>query len=472
MLELAVRGGMVVTETGILAADIGIENSTIVQLAAPGALPGARRELIADGCFVLPGVIDIHFHVRAPANPERATFASETRGAAAGGVTTLLEMPVSVPSCATLEVFEARKALANQEAYINFGLYAAPGLGNRDEILRMRDAGACGYKVFTHASPKGREDEFLGICVEDEDKLYEILEIVRESGRLLSVHAENERLIQLFERRARATGGQDVAAFLASRPPAVEAMSVAQMVALCQATSAHVHLAHVSCAPALALLEAAQQMGLPMTGETCPHYLFYTADAMDEHGPFAMIKPPLRAQADQDALWRGLHAGSLLAITTDHSPFTLAEKERGLDNIWQASIGIPGGEALVPVVLTEAVEGRISWQQAVNWLSTHPAQLFDLYPRKGTIAPGADADLTLYDPRGETRLDSTAWHAKSKVTERLYHGRKVCGKVHSTVVNGQVVYTDGKVIGEPGTGIFVRPGEPSDAKSAHRTPVF
>ncbi len=297
--------------------------------------PAARFD--ATGLLILPGFIDIHFHVRAPAHPQRGTWESESRAAAAGGVTTVFEMPISTPGCARRDIFESRKALGAAESYVNFGLYGAPGLLDRGEILGMAEAGAVGFKVFTHAAPKGREDEFMGICLEHEADLYRALEMTKETGLLTSFHAENQSLIELFEERIRATGRTDPMAFVESRPPVVEAMSVAQLSVLCGATGAWVHIAHVSCEAALNELRKGQMDGLPMTGETCPHYLLFSEEEMRQFGPFATIKPPLRTESDQMALWEGLFDGSLIAITTDHSPFTLAEKERGLDNIWQSA---------------------------------------------------------------------------------------------------------------------------------------
>jgi allantoinase len=457
MLDLAIKGGTVVTENGVFAADVGIEGDQIALVARSGGLPAARREINAEGILILPGVIDIHFHVRAPAHPQRGTWESESRAAAAGGVTTVLEMPISTPGCARRDILENRKGLGLTQAYVNFGLYGAPGLLDRDEILGMADAGACGFKVFTHAAPKDRADEFLGICIEREADIYKALELTRETGLITSFHAENQSLIELFEERIRATGRSDPMAFVESRPPAVEAMSVAQLVVLCAATGARVHIAHVSCAAALDALRKGQADGLPMTGETCPHYLLFTAEDMAKHGPFAMIKPPLRTEADHAALWGGLLDGSLMAITTDHSPFTLAEKERGLENIWQGAIGAPGVEALVPFVMTEALEGRLTLEEAVRFISSDGAKLFGFYPQKGTIQPGADADLTLYDPRGEGTIDSSQWLSKSKVTERLYHGRRQVGRVDRTIVNGQIVYDRGQIVAEMGVGRFVRP---------------
>ncbi len=457
MLDIAIRGGMVVNATGLIKADIGIEHDTITVVASSGAMPAARREIQADGKLILPGAIDIHFHVRAPSNPERGTFATETQAAAAGGVTTILEMPISSPCCTRSEIFENRKALGLSQTYVNFGLYGAPGLLDEEEVLAMAEAGACGFKIFTHAVPLGREDEFEGLCLDNEADLYRTLELVKETGLLTSFHAENQRLIDLFGKRIRATGRKDPAAFIASRPPVVEAMSVAQLVQLCKAVDARVHIAHVSCAAALQALQAAQAEGLPMTGETCPHYLLFTEDDMVKHGPFATIKPPLRTEEDQRALWQGLLDGSLSVITTDHSPFTLAEKERGLEDIWQSAIGAPGVEALVPIVLTEALNGRISLEQAVQFVSTQPAHLFNLFPQKGTISPGADADVVIFDPEPEGIIDSGRWFSKSRVTDRLYNGLRRRGKIDMTLVSGAVVFDQGRIVAEPGAGRFVRP---------------
>lgn len=467
MLDLAIKGGTLVTEWGTYPADIGVEGTAIAAVGRPGTLPAARHELDAAGLLVLPGAIDIHFHVRAPGYPERGTFVTETGAAAAGGVTTVLEMPISTPGCARRDIFESRRALGQAQAIVNFGLYGAPGLLQRDEILGMAEAGACGFKIFTHAAPPDRADEFLGICLPDEDDLYRALELVSETGLLTTVHAENERLIQLFDGRMRGTGRTDPAAFTASRPTVVEAMSVAQLAVISEALGARIHVAHVSAEWPLRILREAQARGLPMTGETCPHYLAFTSDDLERHGPFALIKPPLRTAADQTALWQGLADGTLTAITTDHSPFTLAEKERGSADIWRAAIGAPGVEALVPFTLTEALEGRITLEQAVRLICGQPARLFGLQDRKGQLAPGMDADILLYDPRSAGPIDSSRWVTQARAIERLYHGRASRGHVHATVVNGTVVFRDGAVVGKPGTGQFVQP-TPGGQRIPHR----
>lgn len=457
MLDIAIKGGTVLNEDTVLPADVGIEGDQIVMVAAPGSLPPARRELDAEGMLVLPGAIDIHFHVRAPGHPERGTFETETQAAAAGGVTTLLEMPISVPGCARRAILESRRALGEARSLINFGLYGAAGLLDRDEILGMAEAGACGFKIFTHAAPKDREDEFLGICIPDEDNLYNALELIRESGLLTVFHAENDRLIRHFEGRVRATGRRDATAFADSRPPVVEAMSIAQIAVLCESIGTPVHIAHVSGDLPLQMLRAAQARGLPMTGETCPHYLALNREDLERHGPYALLKPPLRTAADQHALWEGLRDGALCAITTDHSPFTFEEKERGRDDIWRAAIGMPGIEFLVPYVLTQALEGSIALTDAVRWLCGQPARLFRLYPNKGVIRPGASADITVYDPRPSGFTNTARWFTKARAIARAYDGLPVRGEVRATLVNGTVAYEAGHVVGKPGLGRFVRP---------------
>lgn len=457
MLDLAIKGGVVVTEDGQFQADVGIEAGCISLISSHGALPPARREESADGCLVLPGVVDIHFHVRAPGHPHRGTFITETQAAAAGGVTTILEMPISVPCCASPEIFEMRRKLGERDSCVNFGLYGAPGLLVRDDILGMADAGAIAFKIFTHAVPPGREEEFSGLCLDRADDLYRMLELVKETGRFVSCHAESEQLIQLFESRTRGLGRTDPRAFVESRPPVVEAMSIAQLAVLSADLGVHVHIAHVSGAAALHQLQLAQAAGRNMTGETCPQYLLFTASDMDRHGPFAMIKPPLRTASDNAALWAGLIGGSLMAIASDHSPFTLEEKERGVVDIWKGAIGLPGIEALLPMIMTEAIDGRFSLQMAVRLLCSQPARLFNLYPQRGTLQVGAAADVVIYSPGAEGVVNSKLWITKARAIDRLYDGRRQLGAVRTTIVNGAVVYDNGRIVAEPGGGRFLRP---------------
>ena len=455
--DTVIQNAQVVLETGIARLDLGIRGGRIAFLAADASGITADTVIDAGGKLLLPGAIDIHFHCRAPAYPQRGDFASETRAAAAGGVTTIFEMPISKPCCATAEVFRQRKALAARDCIVNFGLYGAPGLLDREEIAAMVAEGAIGFKIFMTAAPKGRDDEFVGLCLPEVPELYQALQLVAETGLVCAVHAENNQLLEWHTAQLIAAGRNDVPAHGESRPPHVEALAIATLLALNASIGAKLHIAHVSGADALAVLRAFQAQGAEATGETCPQYLFFTEADLERCGPYAKINPPLRSKADQAALWQGLRDGALLSITTDHSPFTVAEKERAREDIWATPPGAPGVEELLLGVMHEALGGRISVQQAVALIATNGAKRFGIYPERGAIRVGAAADLVLYDPQAATTISREMLFSKARDCDKLYAGMTFRGAVTRTIVNGKTVFLDGEVLGAPGDGQFVRP---------------
>lgn len=449
--------GDVVTEQGIEAVDIAIQDGVIVALFQRGADVDADEIIDATGSYVIPGAVDIHFHCRAPAYPQRGDFATETRAAAAGGVTTIFEMPISKPCCATGEIFRARRTLGEANAYVNFALYGAPGLLRRDEVQAMAAEGAIGYKIFTTAAPAGRDDEFEGLCLPETHKLYQALQLVAETGLVCVIHAEDNPLLEWHTAQLKAAGRNDIAAHGESRPPHVEAVSVATLLTLNEKIGCQLHIAHVSSRAALNVLRQYKRAGSTATGETCPHYLFFTEADMGRVGPYAKINPPLRQKTDQEAVWEGILDGSLMAVTTDHSPFTVEEKERARTDIWLTPPGAPGVEELVLGMMDAALNGRLSIEKAVQLISTNGAKRFGIYPHKGTIAVGADADIVLYDPRETTTIQPDMLFSQAKDCDKLYEGMTFKGRVCRTLVNGKTVFLNGKVIGEAGWGRFVRP---------------
>lgn len=457
MLDLAIVGGKVVTPLGVLNADIGIEADRIAMVAAPGALPAARTVLDATDQLVMPGAIDIHFHCRAPAHPARGDFATETRAAAAGGVTTVFEMPISKPATATVDIFRHRRALGEANVYVNFALFGAPGTLRPENVLGMAEEGAIAFKIFMHAAPPTREDEFLGLCIPNEGNLYEALRLVKETGLRCTIHAENNNLLEYRIAQLTAQGRRDVAAHLASRPPLVEALAIGEVLAIGEDLDQPIHIAHLSSRAGLEVLRRYQRAGAAATAETCPHYLLFTEAKMAEVGPYAKINPPLRTQTDIDALWEGLQEGSIVAVTTDHSPFTVEEKERARSDIWATPSGAPGVEQLVPFIMSEALRGRMSVEKAVDLVSANGAKLFNLYPQKGALMAGSDADLAIYDPRPAVRVERSKLFTKARECDRLYDGMVMQGQVTTTIVNGKIVFRDGQIVGEKGDGRFVRP---------------
>jgi dihydroorotase (multifunctional complex type) len=456
VFDLLIRGAMVATPEGQKRLDVAVRGDKIVALLAPGTPAAARETLEASGKHLLPGAIDIHFHVRAPAYPERGTWESETRAAAAGGVTTVFEMPISKPCCATPEVFVNRRAQGQREAVVNFALYGAPGLLEPDLVQGMAEEGAIAFKIFTTDPVPGRQDEFEGLCVPEEWQQLRALELAKETGLVTVVHAESQPLMDYYTRLAKATGRNDAPIHGASRPPVVEALAISKIATLNDLVGTKLHIAHVTSRHALQTLRK-WQGHQDISGETCPQYLLFTEEALAEFGSYAKINPPLRQQGDVEALWEGLRDGSLLAVTTDHSPFTVEEKERARSDIWAAPPGAPGVEFLVPMMLDAAARGRVTLEQAVALISGNGAWRFGLYGRKGVIAPGADADMIVVDLQAETTVDRAKEFSRSRDTDYLFHGRTFKGRVDRTIVNGKTVFAGGEVLGKPGDGRFVRP---------------
>ena len=461
-VDLAVTGGRILNpsyETTFASrpGTVAVEGGRITGILDPADRPSARETIDATGMLVLPGGIDPHFHCRAPSFPERGDFATESRAAAAGGVTTIFEMPISKPGVATTQALEDRGSLVVRDAHVNIALYGAPGLLAKGEVDGMAKAGAIAFKLFMTEAPPGREDEFEGLIAPDLATIGAALELTRATGLRCAIHCEDQSLIDWYTRQARGRSVEDWQRNLMSRPAVVETAAVAGVLQLAQFLEAPVHIVHASAEASVDLIRAAKHAGTPVTAETCPHYLLFTNAELERVGPYGKINPPMRQREDQDALWRGLHDGVLDFVATDHAPFTAAEKEAAWGNIIDAPPGHPGVEALVPLLLTWGLKGTFTLERSVELLASNAARSFGLYPRKGVLRPGADADICVFDPRRKTVLNGSAWLTKGAEASRLYRELPVGGSVHATVVGGRVVYREGCIIGQPGCGAWLRP---------------
>ena len=454
--DVVIRGGTVVTEDGVQLADVAVTSGRIAALLKPGTETAASEVIEASGLHVLPGAVDIHFHVRAPAYPERGTVSSETKAAAAGGVTTLFEMPISKPCCATPEVFRNRRDLFADQAYVDFALYGAPGTLDPINVAGMVEEGAIGFKIFMTEAPKGRDDECIGLCLPQEGPLLEALHLVADSGLVTSVHAESSPLLKYFTDKLLKTGRNDPSTHGESRPPVVEALAIAKLLTLNQQAGASLHVAHVTSRMAVDTIRMFQEQGMNVTAETCPQYLLFTEAELAKFGSYAKINPPLRTMDDQEALWDALKDGTLSSVATDHSPFTVEEKEKARTDIWAAPPGAPGIEELVPGMLNAVANGRLSIQQAVALMSTNGAKRFGLYPRKGVIAVGADADFAVVDLNSETVIRKEELYTQARLGDHLYDGMTFQGKIDRTILAGRTIF-DGKIVGQPGQGKFLPP---------------
>lgn len=452
--ELVFINGAVVDEDGQRQADVGVVGGLVAAVAAPGELGSADNILDVTGKWLIPGFVDAHFHCRAPDHPEREDFASGTMAAAAGGVTTVLEMPVAEVGVSTVPRLLARRALAEANAFIDFGLFAGCGSLSADEIVGLADAGAVGFKVFTHAPLPSRESAFDGLWLTENSDLICALELVHGTGLVCAVHAEDESLLRWF---SVGSGHPDSPGrhYGASRPPEVEAMAVARLAILAEATDSRVHIVHVTSRWALDIIRSAQARGVEITGETCPHYMFFTQQSLADYGVWAKVAPPLRSSDDVAALIEGVADGSLEVICSDHAPF--AEADRANVDIMEAPSGLPSVEIFAQLAMDAALRGVLELGTVVRALTVGPAQLYGLYPAKGSLKVGADADVVVYDAHTETTVRIAEWKSRSRASARLFDGLTYRGRVERTFVRGQLVFDRGRIVGQQGWGRMVRP---------------
>jgi len=455
--DIVIRGGTLVSGSGERPGAVALRDGRIVAVDRDDAMPEAREVVDATGLYVLPGVIDTHVHLRDPGKIEREDWFTGTQAAAAAGVTTILEMPIAIPPVYTAAILRDRVAHVQPRSIVDFALYAGASGDNLDEIEPMAAGGAVAFKTFRTNPVKGREAEFTGICCPSAGRMLEVMECTARTGLLHVIHAEDQQILDVTEERARRTGRHDGRVHALARPEIAETASVAQSVALARATGARLQIAHMSSSAAIGIVARAKDAGIKVTAETCPHYLMFTEDALAQWGPYAKCNPPLRTKETQDRLWEAVRSGVIDVIGTDHSPFLVEEKAPFADNIWGAPPGMPGLEEFLPLMLTAVHRGRLSLAEVTRLMCENPARLFGLWPRKGTLAVGSDADVVLVDMREERIHDHSTLYTKSRGTALMYDGVRMQGLPVATFVRGRAVMRAGKVVGEAGWGQWVTP---------------
>ena len=452
MAMTIVRGGTVVTETGVFQADIVIRGGLIAGLTSDASdlLSSADEVIDAARLTILPGGIDPHTHMREPSNLDREGFATGTAAAAAGGITTIVEMPQSDPPVTDAASFALKRAAIGRHAITDVALYAGAIGQDSAQLREQAEAGAVAFKCFMC----GSSPQFPGI---QDAQLWEALQTVADLNMLLTVHAENDFLLTAGIARLQALGRHDPLAHCESRPPLVEVEAVRRAIYLAGEANAHVHIAHVSAAGSLAAIAEAKHAGAWVTAETCPQYLLLTEDDVVRLGPWARCAPAIRTRDHVDAMWRGLADGTLDFVCSDHAPYAASEKEPGFASIWQAPLGLNVVQFMNPAVLSEAIH---TWgfppEHCAAITATNAARIFDLYPQKGVIQVGSDADLVLYDFAREQTLSNDQLLTRHKHSP--LDGRTIRAQVVRTILRGETIYADGRVTVEPGYGRFVGRG--------------
>lgn len=446
-LDLIIRDGLVVTETTITRADVGIAGGKIVAVQ-PGITATARETIDAAGWHVFPGVIDAHVHFNEPGRTDWEGIETGSNAVAAGGGTMFFDMPLNAhPPTIDAASFRAKQTAAEQKSCVDFALWGGLVPQNLNKLEELAACGVIGFKAFM--SNSGIDD--FGYV--DDLILHEGMKLAAYLELPVAVHAESELITSRLTNEALAANRTSIRDYLESRPILAELDAIQRAVDLAGETGCALHVVHVSSAAGVELITGARRAGLDVTCETCPHYLTLTDDDVEKLGAVAKCAPPLRSTAEQELLWRELLAENILTIGSDHSPSPPGMKQDA--NFLKVWGGISGAQHLLPLLLTSGhVERQLDLSMLLRLCSSNVARRFQLPATKGRIAEGCDADLALVNLDESFTVKAEELQYRHK--QSPYVGRQLRGSVRRTLVRGQTVFQDGKIVAKPG-GRLVRP---------------
>ena len=448
--ELVIRGRRVVTEHSVGPASVHITRGFISSISIYEDVPaGAAVIEAAPESVVMPGLVDTHVHVNEPGRTEWEGFETATLAAAAGGVTTIVDMPLnSIPATTTLAGFESKLAAACGKLQVDCGFWGGVVPGNTGELSRLWDAGVVGFKCFLIHSGV---DEFPNVSESD---LREAMPELARLGAALIVHAEVPGPVEAVCCGSSDTeGATSYETFLQSRPREAENEAVKLMILLSRETGCRIHVVHHSSAGALQALRAAKKFGLPITAETCPHYLHFAAEDIPDGATEFKCCPPIRERENRELLWHALRDGTIDFVVSDHSPCPPEMKMRQQGDFMKAWGGISSLQLRLPVMWTDASARGVTLEQLTEWLCAAPARQIGLGHLKGSLKPGADADIAIWNPEREFKVAPSMIHHRHKLTP--YAGEVLRGVVEKTFLRGQMVYDDGEFAAAH-TGMFLK----------------
>lgn len=447
MSEVLVSGGTIVTPRGRLKADIAVRNGRIRAIGEDlSASPEAAR-IDAGGLTILPGVIDPHSHLWEAGFVSGPDFTDSTASAAAGGITTIVEMPLTVPEVLDVAVFEQKAELGRRTSHVDFALHGGVSPDHFDDLEGMWRAGATALKIFTCDTGCAMRG------VINDDDLVEALTRIAGFGGLATFHAENDELLVSNLAKLREQGRRDNAAFTAWRTETAELEAINRILFYAGRIGARVNIVHVTSPEGVRLIRRARAEGVQATAETCPHYLYLTEDDIAERGAWVTCAPPMRGPDAMQGMRDLMRDGDILTVGSDHGPVDPELKRRGHNDVFAGQCGMPGNETMVPLLLNLVAEGRMSLERLAEVSSEAPAKLYGLYPRKGAIEIGSDADFTIVDPAEAWTIAQESLIGRAGWTP--FEGLAVQGRVRMTVIRGRIVARDGRVVGEPGAD-FIR----------------
>lgn len=446
--DLYLKNARVVTEDEDFLGGVVVQGEKVLDVVKGVPQIEALEVIDLEGLILLPGVIDGHVHFNEPGREHWEGYRTGTMAAAAGGTTTIFDMPLnSTPPTTNLEMLKKKREVVASEAVVDYGQWGGYVGSNLDDLSSLNDSGVVAFKGFMSSS--GVDYDRL-----NDDVLYAGLLKMAEMGNILGVHAENEWVTGYLSKVLKDQGRTDRAAWYESRPPSTELEAVQRASFWAGVTGGNLHIVHVSIADGHRAIAQAKQEGAHVTSETCPHYLFFDHQEYERIGPAAKCAPPIRSREDVEDLWQCVLDGLVDVIGSDHSPCSWDEKEKGLENIWKAWGGVSGVQMLLTVMISEGYHRRgLPLTSIVRLLSVNPARLYGIGDKKGSIRPGLEADFAVVDPNETWTLTEDLLYNKNKFS--AYTGYEYKGRVKQTYVRGKLVYKEGQVIAEPGYGRLV-----------------
>jgi dihydropyrimidinase len=452
-MDLIVKNGTVVTATDTYQADIGVSNGKIAQVGGEFAADGARV-IDADGCYVMPGAVDVHTHLDSPSFGVVTVddFRTGTVAAACGGTTSIVDFCMQGRGQSLADALAEWHRKADGKAVIDYGFHTVVSDMNDsvfEELAGLPDQGVTSFKLFMAYKYMAQVDDLT---------LIRALEQAKQAGALVMVHAENGDAAYWLQHKFVAEGKLEPKYHGTTRPPRVEAEATARAIAMAEIVGAPLYVVHLSCQEALEEVVRGRMRGVDVQAETCTQYLYISEEDLDRpnfEGAKYVFTPPPRQKSQHEVLWRALANGSLVALSSDHAPWSFGEqKQRGRDDFSKIPNGGPGIEERVMMAYQGVNDGRLSLNRFVDIVATSPARTFGLYPQKGTLAVGSDADILIWDPNAEMTVTQSALHHAVDYT--LYEGRRIRGLPRTVTLRGNVVVENREFVGEPGSGQFLR----------------
>ncbi len=441
--DLVIRSTHVISDIGDRPAAVCVSDGRIVKIAAFDEVIPAKKDITITGALI-PGLVDTHVHINEPGRTQWEGFESATKAAAAGGVTTVIDMPLnSIPPTTNVAALAVKKAAATGKCSVDVGFWGGSIPGNVSDLKGLHDEGVFGFKCFLLHSGV---DEFPGSDLVD---LTAALKELVTLDALMVVHAEDSIAIQ----KSIKPSSRSYSEFLASRPKGAENVAIAQLIEQARTIKGRVHVLHLSSGDSLALIRSAKADGVRISAETCPHYLALTAEEIADGATQYKCCPPIREKINQDELWQGLKSGVIDLIVSDHSPCTEDLKIFDIGDFQQAWGGISSLQLGISIIWTQAREQDVSLWQVMKWMSQKPAELAGL-ERKGAIKVGMDADFAEFDTEAQFTVEPTALFHKNQITP--YQGKTLQGKIKQTWLRGELIYKDASMINSPHGEFLIR----------------